>query len=484
MTSIRPRSSARRRTFQLWFERLMVAIATANLLLVAFDLSYIRFRDQYLKVLPQPTTWYGQTFKGIEGHRVTDAYLEDVAALQATLETEALESPTVQQHLADLQQSSVNLIDENPFAVANKSGTLERIKQLMRDRTGQENSSKDAFRTFWSQAHLESDLSEELDFFNTQIRPRIETNYWRSIGFNGLPTDRFWLIDSPFIILFATEFLARTYVLSRRHANSNWFDAMLWRIYDVPLFLPFWRWLRVVPVVVRSNQAQLSHLDSLQSRLNRLLISQFAVELTEVVFLRMIDQVQNLIKEGQISRWVFELTAGKENYIDLNDVDEVQTIAKRLTDIIVNKVLPEIKPDIDAVLSHTVTGAIAQAPAYQGLSILPGFTNLSGQLTQQISAEVSKNLYGSLKQALADDKGADLMGKLVESFGQHLRDELQEGNTLNELQLLITAFLEELKVNYVERIANDDVETRQANTYRLYSTTQKARPTPAKIVGR
>ena len=462
----------------------MVAIATANLLLVLVDLSYIRFRDLYLKLLPVPTTLYGQTFKGIEEHRVTAAYLAEVDALKDTLESEGLDSGLAKQQLANLRSSSTDLIDENPFAVANKSGTLERIKKQMRDRTEQENSSKEAFRTFWSPAYLERGWSEELDFFDAQIRPRIETNYWRGIGFNGLPTDRFWIIDLPFIALFGFEFLARTYFLSRRHENTTWFDAMLWRIYDVPLFLPFWRWLRVIPVVVRSNQAQLSHLDPIQGRVNRILISQFAVELTEVVFLRMIDQMQNLIQAGQISRWVFELTAGKENYIDLNDVDEVQTITNRLTDIVVNKVLPEIKPDLDAVLSHTVTGAISQAPAYQGLSILPGFTNISRQLTQQISAEVSKNLYSSLKQALADDRGADLMGKLVESFGEHFRDELQQGDTLKELQILINDFLEELKVNYVERLAEDDVDTRRANTYRLYGTTQKARPTPAKLVGR
>ena len=340
----------------------MVALATANLLLVLFDLSYIRFRDQYLRVLPEPTTWYGEVFKGIEPHRVTEAYLDEVDELQQILESEGLESPEARRQLAVLRQSSVSLVDEDPFAVANKSGTLERIKKEIRDRTGRENSSKDAFQMFWSAAYLEQGWSEELAFFDAQVRPRIKTNYWRGIGFNGLPTDRFWIIDLPFIALFAVEFLGRTLYLSRRHANTTWLDAMLWRIYDAPLFLPFWRWLRVIPVVVRSNQAQLSHLDPIQSRLNRILISQFAVELTEVVFLRMIDQVQSLIKEGQISRWVFELTS-QRGYIDLNDVNEVQTIAQKISDIIVNKVLPEIKPEIDAVLSHSVTGALAQAPA-------------------------------------------------------------------------------------------------------------------------
>ncbi|MEO0869699.1 MAG: hypothetical protein AAFY17_14940 [Cyanobacteria bacterium J06642_11] len=280
--------SSRRRTFQLWFERFMVAIATANLILVLADLSYIRFRDLYLKVLPGPTTWYGQTFKGIEEHRVTAAYLAEVDDLQEALEVNGLDSPAVRRQLANLRDSSLTLVDEDPFAVANKSGTLERIKKEMRDRTGQENSSKEAFRTFWSSAHLGQGWSEELEFFDQQIRPRIDTNYWRGIGFNGLPTDRFWILDLPFVALFGFEFLLRTYFLSRRHENTTWLDAMLWRLYDVPLFLPFWRWLRVIPVVVRSNQAQLSHLDPLQGRINRILISQFAVELTEVVFLRLI----------------------------------------------------------------------------------------------------------------------------------------------------------------------------------------------------
>lgn len=462
----------------------MVAIATINLLLVFFDLSYIRFRDQYLRVLPQLTTWYGETFKGIEPHRVTEAYLDDVDELQQILEADGLESPEAQRQLSVLRQSSVNLVDEDPFAVANKSGTLERIKQAVRDRTDQENSSKDAFRMFWSAPYLERGWSEELAFFDSQLRPRIETNYWRGIGFNGLPTDRFWIIDLPFIALFAAEFLGRTLYLSRRHANTTWLDAMLWRIYDVPLFLPFWRWLRVIPVVVRSNQAQLSHLAPIQGRLNRILISQFAVELTEVVFLRIIDQLQNMVKEGQISRWLFELTS-QQGYIDLNDVNEVQTIAQKISDIVVNKVLPEIKPELDAVLSHSVTGALAQAPAYQGLKLLPGFTTLSTQLTQQISAEVSKNLYNALQQALADEQGAALFAKLVDSFGKNLRHEMRQGNTLEELQELLDDLLEEVKVNYVERIAEyDDMETRRADTYRLYGTTQKARPTPAKLVGR
>lgn len=482
LSRTRPARRRRRRPLQVWFERTMVAIAAVNLGLVAFDLSYIPLRDRYLALAPGLTTWYGAVFKGIEPHRVTEAYLREVNTLKSTLELEGIESEAVAQQLANLRESSVSLVDENPFELAGKSGTLERIKQAVRDRTDIDSSSKEAFRTFWSQDYLETEgWSTELAFFDEDIRPRIETNYWRGIDFNGLPIDRFWVIDLGFIALFASEFLARTYLLSRRHDNTNWFDAMLWRLYDLPLFLPFWRWLRVIPVVLRANQAQLINLEPLRSRLNRVLISQFAIELTEVVILRMVDQVQNLVREGQVSRWLFDITSQSE-YIDLNGVDEVQTIAERLTNIVVYQVLPEVKPDIDAVLSHSVNSAISQAPAYQGLQLLPGFSNISHQVTQQLSAQVSQNLYSTIKHVLNDEKGAALTTKLIDSFGKHLRHELRKDDTLQELQSLLTDLLEEVKVNYVERISEDDSEAREATTYRLYSTTQAAKPTPTKLV--
>jgi hypothetical protein len=44
----------------------------------------------------------------------------------------------------------------------------------------------------------------------------IQTNYYRSIEENGEFTNQFWLLDAPFVILFAIEFLARTWYISRQ----------------------------------------------------------------------------------------------------------------------------------------------------------------------------------------------------------------------------------------------------------------------------
>jgi hypothetical protein len=78
---------------RLWFERLMAIAALINLSLVAFDLSYIPWRDFYLQKLPRLTQWYGSNFKGIEPHRATNLYLQTVVALEAQIMQTGARSP-------------------------------------------------------------------------------------------------------------------------------------------------------------------------------------------------------------------------------------------------------------------------------------------------------------------------------------------------------------------------------------------------------
>ena len=448
-----------------WFERLMAAIALINLTLVLFDLSYIPYRDQYLRYLPNFTQWYGETFKGIEPDRTTAAYLKLVDTLedQEIDDSEAL--------LAQLREQSTVIINENPFEVAGKSGTLERIKNLMRDRF-QEDSSKAAFNQFWNENYLQTDTAEKLDFFNSEIRPLMNTNYFRGINERGNPIDLFWRIDAGFMILFVAEFLARTYVLSLRHKNASWPDAMLWRIYDVPMFLGFWRWLRIVPVTLRLHQARWVNLEPVRNKVSRAIVSQFAIELTEIVLLRVIDQAQRLVQDDDATKWLLA-ASDRNQYVDINGVDEVQTLAKRLSDVAVYKVLPKIKPDLDALIEHSVVGALQQAPAYQGLKFMPGFDSISAQISHQVVAELSKTLTQTLQAASADPKTAALTSRLFDRLGETLRYELQNAETAREIRQLISDLLEEIKINYVDRIAKEDADQMEAARYQIYGVVGK-----------
>lgn len=453
----------------LWFERLMAIVATVNLGLVAFNFSYIPWRDTYLKILPDLTVWYGEQFKGIEPHRFTVKYLEQVNALENQVAATGLDSPDVARQLAVLTDMSHEMINDNPFASADKAGTLERIKHHMRQHVGIESSTQ-AFNTFWSQAYLaQAGWQPSMQFFNRDIRPLIASNYYRNIGFNGEPINRFWTIDIWFMGLFGLEFVARTLYLSRRY-HISWLDAIVWRWYDIPLLLPFWRWLRVIPVTIRLNQAQLVNLEPLHQRIVRNLIAQVAVEMTEMVVVRLIDQLQDIVQQGDLIRWV--LNDASRRYIDINGVNEVDAIAQRLIQVTVYQVMPQLKPDIETLLSHTMTSVLSQSPLYTNLQQLPGVKEWSHQLTKQLAAEVCQNGYHAITASLEDEVGTALVKQLVERTGNVLKAEIQQNDVLEEIQSLSVALLDEIKINYVKRVDAEDVEKLRASKQYLYQVTQ------------
>jgi hypothetical protein len=458
----------------------MALIALINLILVTFDVSYIRFRDLYLKVAPEFTTWYGETFKGIEPDRTTTHYLETVDLLEEQVSQTGLDSIQARSILSQLQQQSISIIDENPFEIADKSGTLELIKNKMRDRIGTD-SAKNAFLDFWSEPYLrENGWSQEIDYFNTDIKPLFETNYFRSIAIDGGPTDLFWTIDIWFILLFAIELLARSVYLSRHYKNLTLLDAVLWRWYDLLLIIPFsglrlplLGLLRVIPVAIRLNQSQLVDLEPLQNRVNRFFISQVAVELTEVVVLRIIDQMQNLIQEGNVTEWILSTGTGRR-YIDINGVNELQVMSQQLTNLLVNDVVPQLKPEIDALLQHSVVQVLDQSPAYKGFRQIPGIGGVPDQIAHQIVGQVSENAYDVVRAALQDEKGAQLTQNLVSKLMDTTRTEVQKKGMIDDLEALTTALLEEVKLNYVRRLAAEDIDRLIEQRYQIYNVTQES----------
>jgi hypothetical protein len=457
MTSSVPIKALRRKN--LWFERLMAIVATTNLALVAFDLSYVPWRDFWFRRGPVITQWY-DPIKGIEPHRDTVAYLESVDALKRELSQEGLQSDRVQQRLRELRDRSNDIIQNNPFQAANKSGTFEKIKNRMREqifnqRRGE--SSRKAFETFWSVDFLtQRGVDNQLQFFDRQIRPLMAVNYYRTIGENGDYTERFWMIDASFVIVFGLEFLARSFYLSRKYKSLSWLDAMLWRWYDVFLLIPFWRWLRVIPVALRLEQAGLISWERVRTQASQGFIANISEELAEVVVVQVIDRVQVSIARGEFSRWVAQTAA--RPYVDLNQRDEIQELTSHILKLTVYNVLPKIKPELEALLRHNVEAILSQSPAYQALKRVPLVGEVPKQINDRLVAEVTQGAYGAIVAALEDKAGAELLNQLVKKFGETLVSEVRDQRSLQELQSLATDLLEEIKINYVTRFSAEDVE--------------------------
>jgi hypothetical protein len=487
----------------LWYERIMAIVAAANLGLVLFDLSYVPWRNFWLQGnVPIPLTGSSiqvpipqincpdrsvlanqaprtvrlsivtclyDPVKGIEPNRDTQRYLLTVSQLQQQIAQQGvgpgLESPQGQALLQSLRSQSLEMVDTNPFSGVGKSGTLEKIKNRMRQHIDGSKSSRfssrEAFAQFWSAAYLAPQWQQEIAWFNTEITPLVATNYYRSIGETGDPTDNFWLLDAPFVTLFGLEFLARTFYISRRRSGLSWLDAILLRWYDALLFFPFglvfrgWAWLRVVGVAIRSHQAKLINLEPLRDHATHLLISSVAGEITEVVVVQVVDQVQGAIRRGDIMRQLLQMTSQPQ--IKVNDVDEVGAIATLLVKLTVFEVLPKVQPELVLLLTHNVEAVLARSPAYQSLRNLPGISELPAQLTQTLVNEVVQASQKTLTEVLDDAIGADLTGKLVQRFSETFLAELKQQNVTQEIQSLLTDLLEELKLNYVRR--SGDVST-------------------------
>ncbi|MEM9009482.1 MAG: hypothetical protein AAGE59_39040, partial [Cyanobacteria bacterium P01_F01_bin.86] len=112
------------------------------------------------------------------------------------------------------------------------------------------------------------------------------------------------------------------------------------------------------------------------------------------------------------------------------------------------------------------------SPAYQGAKTLPGIGDLVEQVSKQIVAEVSRNTYDVLIHSLDDSEREALIAKLVENFTQAFKKELQKDTTVQELEALTVAFLEEVKVNYVRRTAEDNYRSTENRAYEIYDMTQ------------
>lgn len=476
-----------------WFDKIVAILALANYFLVLFDVSYIPLRDFWLqgrlqffikvgpierefpsppwKVLPFPVTNWYDWVKGIEPYRDTQEYLKRVQDLNEKINQNALQSAgkkqqdtqteTVEIILADLRQRSVRMIDENPFQIANKTGTLERIKNKMREHIfGTEDASaKEAFILFWSEDNLsKKGLRPELNFFDSEIAPLIATNYYRPVGENGEHVNNFGLLDLPFFLIFFTDFLARTWYVSRRYTGVSWFDAMLWRWYDIFLLIPVFRILRIIPVIVRLNQTHLINLKAIEKQSRQGFVASIAEDITQVIVIQVIDRLQDSIQAGEISNWLSE----REDtpYIDLNEVNETAELFKLTLDTTIQKVLPQVRPDIEALIKYNIENILAQAPLHQGLQNLPGVKNLENQIAQQTSTRIYQIFADVITNLFREDPAFEaLLQKLFANFSKSMGAEIQAKHSLERIQSLLTDLLEEIKVNYVQKLSEQDVES-------------------------
>ncbi len=90
----------------------------------------------------------------------------------------------------------------------------------------------------------------------------------------------------------------------------------------------------------------------------------FAEELTELLGIQVIDQMQDYIQQGDLAAWLFH-PESRSPYIQINHRNEAKAIANRLVNISVREVLPQIQPSLAALIHYNLAAAFKQIPLYR-----------------------------------------------------------------------------------------------------------------------
>lgn len=436
-----------------FWNKLVAVIAVINFILVLFNMSYIPLRDVYLKRIPTLVTLYDPV-KAIEPHPETTYYLQTVDQLEQEIKQNGLDSQVTETLLDNLQQQSLTLLDENPFLISNKLGTLAKIKRLVRHEF-KSLSAKSGFYQLWSKDYFQSvGTAEALDFFDSKLRPLLASNYFRPIDENGLYVDKFWLIDSVFILFFFLEIMRKAIWRSIQDHDVSFIDRLLRRWYDWLFLLPTWRWLRIIPVTVRIHQSKLVDFERVLAQLTHEPAAYLADRISNFLLVRLINQTQDSVVSGEAAKALLN----SNSYVKLGSVNKVDAISDRLLELTIERVLPEVKPELEALLRHSLQESFKDSNVYQGISTIPGIQSLPSGVIQQLADYLAESTLEILMNSYADLEGRELFNHLSTQFKQSLSRELQDPKTQSHLQSLLAELLEEMKINYIQKSREEDPE--------------------------
>jgi hypothetical protein len=486
------------------WDRFVAVWATLNLAWVAFDFTYIPLRTFWqqrnlypipsvplvvpLTFLPDITPWV-DPIKGISRHRDTQVWIDQFHQLDAVMAGHCSGQPLTapQRRLLQRQVGATReLIDTNPFTASNASGTLEKIKNRLRQRAEghRRGSSKQAVTTLLEPQWLTSrGWDQERAFWAQQVLPLVDTNYWRSIDENGRPTDNFWRYDLLlFQSVFAFDILLRAWRLRRRLPGLSWREALLRRWIDVPLLLPFWRWLRVVPVLERLQSSGLVSIEPLRAVISRAVVALLAVELFEVLALQLIDGLQGLIRSR---RWPARIRALRSHQTVVSpDEQELVELVRIWAPLLLARVAPRLAPELQGVLGHALQQSL------QTTVVPPPLRQLTPLL--QVEKGLSRQLAGGMVDSLIDlsrstgerlgrrdDQQLQLLQRCIDRFWEELALALESGPALERSQQLLCSALEDFKRTYVSQLSRAGIDSLIDELDHLMVNAEAAAPIPA-----
>jgi len=464
----------------LAWDRFVALWALLNLVWVAFDLSYIPLRTFWLQrnlyplpslplvvplgAIPDITPWV-DPIKGISPHRETSTWLRQFDRLDQGLDHLApgtVPSGELIRRIETQRLLTLELIETNPFQLP---GTLEKIKERLRERANR-NSAKDATASLLSVDRLvQLGWQAERTFWRQQVVPLVASNYSRSSDDNGRLTDHAWRLDLlVFQSVFAVDILLRVIRLKRRLPGLRWRDAVLRRWVDLPLLLPFWRLLRLLPVIERLHTSGLISIEPLRAVISRAVVALLAVELFEVLALQLIDGSQQLIRSPQWPERIRSLCShqsvrGSSSQLAEGELAELLRIWAPL---LLDRVAPRLAPELQGAMGHALQQSLEAVVLPPPLRPVAPLLRMDDGLSRQLAAGMVNNLLAlgrntSDRLSQRDQRQLELLQRCIDRFWEELARALEQGPALQRSQDLLCQLLELVKTRYLGQISRESI---------------------------
>ena len=409
----------------------MVYLAIVNVSLIVFDLTYLWLRPFYSQHLPVITRIYDPV-KGIGPEPVTQSYLSLIDRLPAT-GVSAVNQYSVDSTLAELRELSVEIVDDNPFERSGLEANRIRLFKGMEDELIREGSlrmgrheAQEVSDLFWSLEPADERLGPRLTYFDAELAPLLEANFFRAYGLNGRLVDHFWRIDLPFLMIFVIEFFVRWRLAVRRSTYPRWYFFPIFNWYDVLGILPFkgmrlFRLFRIASIYIRLHRSEHSRIgDDPVSRTVKYFANIVSEEISDMVSLRILNETQEELREGTHKRIIRSVAA---NHRDALAAQLALQMRDLLTD---NEVRRQARGFLDANLENAVESADA-------LRRIP----LPDAVLRPLVATVGESVFNAFADTLAATLSSPEGQRVVETMIGEAIDGLVLEITEGELERVV-----------------------------------------------
>jgi hypothetical protein len=250
--------------------------------------------------------------------------------------------------------------------------------------------------------------------------------------------------------------------LRRRLPGLGWRDALLRRWIDLPLLLPFWRWLRLLPVLERLQSSGLITIEPLRAVVSRAVVALLAVELFEVLALQLLDGAQGLIRSRQWPQRIRSLCS-HQSVASSRDEQALLELVQIWAPLLLSQVLPRLGPELQGVLGYALRQSLERTVVPPPLRPLQPLLQMETGLSKQLAGgmvesllELARSTGSSLGRR--DDIQLDLLQRVIDRFWEELAAALERGEGLARSQDLICALIDGLKGTYLSQISRSGIE--------------------------